>query len=545
MRYFSFLCILVLSYCLPAQNKPVKFKNPIVPGFHSDPSICRVGDTYYMTHPTLEWFPALPIMRSKDLVNWEKIGHAIHRVDQINFPDGLDNSLGMFAPSIRYHNGTFYVICTCVGCKGNFFVTATNPKGPWSDPIWIKGAIGIDPTLFWDDDGTCYFLAAGIVNGANGKWPGINGIYMQKINLQTGELIGEAKQLTHGHASNARWTEGPRLFKIDGEYLLMVAEGGTNENHAITVFNSKSIWGPYIPNHANPVLTHRHLNYTHPIVKTGHGDLVQTQHGDWWGVLHAKRPIDGYSILCRETFLARVQMTKQESGITPIYNPGIGLLQLEQERPDLTWTPVPKLTERDHFDNDKLGLEWICLRSPIEKWHQLENGKLKLKLREQVIDSLGNPSFWAQRIRSHNFEIGTKLSFQTKKDNESAGLVVYRKSSTHYQLMKQKNKIALIKTVALKEIGTESAKEVIATIPYSKKEVCLKVTGKGLDLQFYYGESETKMKPIGDIQDFSIVSDEVAGRFNGTVAGIYATSNGQKSANWAYFDWFENKNIIE
>ncbi|WP_297086605.1 glycoside hydrolase family 43 protein [uncultured Draconibacterium sp.] len=544
---FIVFCIVAISFGkdIFAQHAPGSFKNPIVSGFHSDPSICRVGDTYYMTHPTLEWFPALPIMRSKDLVNWEKIGHAIHRVDQMNFPDGLDNSLGMFAPSIRHHNGIFYVVCTCVGCKGNFIVTAANPGGPWSDPIWVNVQWCIDPCLFWDDDGRSYFLAAGIVNGNKNKWPGINGVFMAEINLENGELLSEPKQLTHGHASNAQWTEGPRLFKIDGEYLLMVAEGGTNEYHAITVFNSKTLWGPYVPNHANPVLTHRHLGYTYPIVKTGHGDLVQTQNGDWWAVQHAKRPINGYSVLCRETFLAEVEMTKQESGITPIYNPGIGLLQPEQKRPDLPWTPVPKLKERDNFESDKLGLEWICLRSPLEKWHKLDDGKLVLNLRPQVLDSLVNPSFWAQRIRSHHFEISTELEFQTEKENECAGLVVYRKSSTHYQLLKTKDEILLIKTVAKDEIGTESFKEIIATVPFNQNKVYLKVSGKGLDLQFYFGASPENMKPIGEAQDFSIVSDEIAGRFNGTVAGIYATSNGKPSTNTASFEYFENKQLTK
>ncbi|MEM9987108.1 MAG: glycoside hydrolase family 43 protein, partial [Bacteroidota bacterium] len=308
------LLALVMASLTFAQPSPATFSNPILPGFNADPSICRVGDTYYMTHSTFEYFPALPILKSKDLVNWEKIGHAIHRPDQVNLPDGLDNSNGMFAPSIRYHDGTFYVICTCVGCGGNFIVTATDPAGPWSDPRWIKGAVGIDPTLFWEDDGRCYYLGAGHVTGGKKEWPGQNGVYMQEIDLTQGKLLGEPIQLTHGHAANARWTEGPRLFKIDGEYLLMAAEGGTSEYHAVTVFNSKNLLGPYIPNHANPVMTHRHLGYTHPFIQTGHSDLVQTQEGDWWSVLHAKRPIEGYSLLCRETFLAKVEMVQQESG---------------------------------------------------------------------------------------------------------------------------------------------------------------------------------------------------------------------------------------
>ena len=532
--------LFALTICFNAfgQTPPKTFQNPIVSGFHSDPSICRVGDTYYMTHPTLEYFPALPIMRSKDLVNWEKIGHAVHRPEQVNFPDGLRNSVGMFAPSIRYHNGTFYVICTCVGCKGNFIVTATNPAGPWSDPLWIKGAIGIDPTLFWDDDGTCYFLAAGQVSGNKKEWPGKNGIYLQEIDPNTGVLKGQPVQLTHGHAANARWAEGPRLFKINGEYLLMVAEGGTNEYHAVTVFNSKNVRGPYIPNHANPVLTHRHLGYTYPIVKTGHADLVQTQNGEWWSVLHAKRPVDGYSILCRETFLAKVEMSQQESGITPIYNPGIGLLQMEQQRPNLPWTPTPKISDRDEFDSESLGVEWVCLRSPATKWYRQNNGVLELQLRPQVIDSLVNPSFLAQRIRHHHFEATTKMEFDTKKENEKAGLVVYRKSSTHYQLLKEKGKVTLVKTVALEEVGTQSTNETIASMPYGHRHIYLRAVGKGLDLQFFAGKSLDELKPIGSAQDLSIVSDEVAGRFNGTVIGIYATSTGKPSKRKAKFDWF-------
>jgi len=320
---------------------------------------------------------------------------------------------------------------------------------------------------------------------------------------------------------------------------LVVAEGGTNEYHAVTVFNSKNLKGPYLPNHANPIITHRHLEYTYPIVKTGHADWIKTQNGEWWSVLHAKRPIDGFSILCRETFLAKLKMTHQESGLTPIYNPGIGLLQLEQKRPDLPWTPVPQKPTRDNFDKPNIDLEWICLRSPKTKWHEQINGNLILKLRPQVIDSLVNPSFLAQRIRHHNFEATTKMNFQTNLQNEKAGLVIYRKSSTHYQLLKENGKVVLIKTTAINEIGTESKKEVIATLDYDHEDIYLKAIGNQLEVQFYFGKTLNQLIPIGNVQDLSIVSDEVAGRFNGTVIGLYATSLGNKSKNEASFEWFE------
>ncbi|MEM6641398.1 MAG: glycoside hydrolase family 43 protein [Bacteroidota bacterium] len=520
------------------QEAPEHFENPILPGFYPDPSICRVGDTYYMVNSSFEWFPGLPIHRSKDLVNWEKIGHGLHRVDQIPYQDGLKNSHGIFAPTIRYHEDTFYIVTTMVGQKGNFIITAKDPAGPWSDPMWIDDAPGIDPSLYWED-GKCYYTGAGVVDGTRGEWPGKNGIWMQEIDPDNGILMGEKKQLTYGHASNARWAEGPHLFKINGEYVLLIGEGGTSEFHAVTVFNSKNLWGPYIPNHANPVLTHRHLGYTYPIIQTGHADLVQTQNGDWWSVMLAKRPFDGYSILARETFLAKVEMTDQESGITPIFNPGKGLLQPEQKRPDLPWTPVPEISNRDEFDAENLDLEWNHLRTSPAPWYRQAKGKMQLDLRPETLSQWKSPSFLARRVCSHHFKASTAMTFSSTRENEKAGLVLYRKSSTHYQLLRKENEIVLMKSTAA-EVNDEAGKiEVVATTPYMGKKVILSVEGKGLNVRFSYGSSLSEMKQIGETQDLSHFGDEIAWGFNGTYVGMYATSNGEKSKKKALFDWFE------
>ncbi len=538
MRTISILLIVFLSHGLLAQEPPKTFQNPILSGFYPDPSICRVGDTYYMVNSSFEWFPGLPIHKSKDLVNWEKIGHGLHRPTQIVYKDGLKNSYGIYAPTIRYHKGKFYIITTMVGQKGNFIITAKNPEGPWSNPIWIKDAPGIDPSLFWDDDGKCYYTGAGIIDGTRGEWPGKNGIWMQKIDPDKGVLIGEKKQLTYGHAANARWAEGPHLYKIDGEYLLLIGEGGTGEYHAVTVFNSKNLWGPYIPNHANPVMTHRHLGKTYPIGQTGHADLVQTQHGDWWSVMLAKRQIDRFVTLARETFLAKVIMTNQESGITPIFNPGIGLIVSSQERPDLPWGPVTKPEPRDEFNSNTLGLEWNFLRTPKFEWYNIKNGQLEIDLRPEMVTELVNPSFIAQRTKHHNYKATTKLTFKTKKDNEKAGLVIYRRHGNNYQLLKTKNKIVLIKAFQKDNKG-DFQPEIITIIPYSKEDVVLSVKVDGIEVQFYYGKTEKDLKPIGNIQDYTLISDEVAQRFNGVYIGMYATALGQTSKNKALFDWFE------
>ncbi|PKQ62103.1 glycoside hydrolase 43 family protein [Labilibaculum filiforme] len=525
-----------MCFQVSGQVAPDKFQNPIVPGFYPDPSICRVGDTYYLVNSSFEWFPGLPIHKSKDLINWEKIGYGFHSTDQIEYKDGLADSNGIFAPTIRFHEGTFYIICTMVGQNGNFIIKAQNPAGPWSKPIWIENAPGIDPSLFWDN-GKCYYTGAGVIDDSSKEWPGKNGIWMQEIDPDKGVLLGEKKQLTYGHASNARWAEGPHLYKINGEYLLLIGEGGTGEYHSVTVFNSKNIWGPYVPNHANPIMSHRHLGDTHPIGQTGHADLVQTQNGDWWSVLLAKRKVDGFVTLARETFLAKVVMTEQESGVTPIYNPGIGLLQEEQERPDLAWTPVAAIKTRDDFDGETLDLEWNFLRTPSYKWYHQKKGVMELILRPEMLTEFVNPSFLAKRTRYFNYSASTKLSFSTNKENEKAGLVIYRRHGNNYQLLKGKDELVLIKNFQKDNVG-ELEPEIVASIPYNKKVLVLKAEVRGIEVQFFYGENENDLKPIGQIQDYTIVSDEVAQKFNGVYVGIYASSFGEASTQLANFDWF-------
>ncbi len=535
------ILIMLISLDCFSQKAPDTFTNPILPGFYPDPSICRVDDTFYMVNSSFEWFPGLPIHKSKDLVNWQKIGHGLHSKDQIVYKDGLRNSNGIFAPTIRHHNNKFYIITTMVGQKGNFIITAKNPEGPWSKPMFIDEAVGIDPSLFWNDDGKCYYTGAGIIDGTGKEWPGKNGVWMQEIDPDRGVLLGERKQLTYGHASNARWAEGPHLYKINGEYLLLIGEGGTGEFHSVTVFNSKNLWGPYIPNHANPVMTHRHLGQNYPITQTGHADLVQTKDGDWWSVMLAKRKNDGFVNLARETFLAKVEMSNQESGITPIFNPGVGLLQFKQKRPNLPWSPYKKnLNTNDDFSSNQLGLQWNFLRTPSSNWYKQKDGFLEIKLRPEKVSELVNPSFIAQRTRNFNYNTSTKLQFKTNKDNEKAGLVVYRRTGNNYQLLKSNNEIVLIKNFQKNNKGV-IIPEILARIKYNLKSVVLNIHVKGNAINFFYGKDKNSLKSIGNTENYTIISDEVAQRFNGVYIGMYATSTGLESKNTAKFDWFTYK----
>ena len=525
IKLFCTIALMNIFIHTTGQNPPENFSNPILPGFNPDPSICRVNDDYYLVTSSFTWYPGLPIYHSKDLVNWEIIGHAIDRPDMIDM-DGLNDNDGIWAPTIRYHDGLFYIITTASKSGGNFYITATNPEGPWSDPIWIKDAPGIDPSLFWDDDGKCYYT--GNTWDFKKSWPSQCAVWMQELDLTQGKLIGERKILSYGHANNATYAEGPHIYKIDGKYLLLMAEGGANYYHAVTAHHSNSIGGPYVADKVNPVLTHRHLGRDYPIQNLGHADLVQTPNGEWFSVVLGVRQIGGHIPLARETFLCRVEF---EDG-TPIYNPGYGIVLAEQERPPLPWSPVEPKPAADDFHSPRLSSLWYFVRVPKKKFHDLENGHLRLSLQPEVIDSLANAAMIIRKTKHHNFTAMAKIDFQTKKDNEQAGIVFYRTANGYYTLMKEKGSIVLTR----KHLGE---KDVVTKAAYTQRDIYMKMEVDGVSVRFSFGESPDDMNNIGGRQTIDAISDNKLNKFNGPGVGIYATSNGKKSDNMASFHWIQ------
>jgi len=328
------------------------FHNPILPGCYPDPSICRVGEDYYLVTSTFEYFPGLPIFHSRDLVHWHQIGHVLDRASQLPL-DEVRPSGGLYAPTIRFSNGTFYVINTLVDGKtksGNFIVTARDPAGPWSEPDWLEAAQGIDPSLFFEDNGKVWYVGTRL--RANREYEGHTEIWLQELDLSSMQLVGEIYILWDGALKKAIWAEAPHIYKIHGLYYLMIAEGGTAHNHAVTIARSDKLSGPYEVNPRNPILTHRHLGLDYPIVGTGHADLVETQTGEWWLVCLAMRPYGGYFYnLGRETFLVPVRW---EEG-WPVVSPGIGRVELTYPAPNLPEHPWPEIPARDDFDTSALA----------------------------------------------------------------------------------------------------------------------------------------------------------------------------------------------
>lgn len=526
------------------KNAPDSFSNPILPGFYPDPSICRVGDDYYMVNSSFEWWPGVPIHHSKDLVNWKQIGYVLNRPSQLTFKDNMKWSAGIWAPTIRYHNGVFYVMVTCRQCKNdcncgdNMMVTSTSPYGPWSDPIWIDKTWGIDPDLFFDDDGKVWYSGGGAVNDSLfGKrmYPNQNTVYTMQIDVKTGKALTKPFKLTTGHAYDAKFAEGPHIYKRNGKYILLVAEGGTWHLHAVTGFISDSITGPYIPFQSNPVLSHRHLGNKADITTIGHADIVQTQNGEWWAVALGIRDSTGYNQLGRETFLTKMVW----EGNVPVFNPGVGRVLMKDKSPNLPWTPVKPVPSKDNFDADTLQLQWNFLRTPLTTWYSLaeKKGWLTIHLRPETVKQWTNPSLIARRIQHFNFDAITKLSFQTDKENESAGMVLMQNDSAHYRIEKMAAKINLY------QMDKKKGEALVASIPYTKAEIFIKCEARGLQLQFYIGESEKTLQPLGVKQDATVISQNKAGGFIGPYVGMYATSNGKPSAAKAAFDWFEYKEV--
>lgn len=536
----SLLIALLFAQFIMAQEAPKTFQNPIIPGFHPDPSICRVNDDYYLVNSSFNYFPGIPVFHSKDLVNWKPIGYVLSRPSQLNMLTP-GNGGGIWAPTIRYHEGKFYVIVTCKQCKNNcncgfnFYVSTTDPAGEWSDPTWVKDAPGIDPTIFWDDDGKVYYVGSTHAIGGPRRWANEDRIYIAEMNIETGELISEPVILTSGHAADAAFAEGPHIYKIKGKYLLMLAEGGTWNSHAVTCLIGDKVTGPYTALKNNPVLTHRHLGNSTPITTLGHADLVQTQKGEWWSVMLGCRPIEGSYYLGRETFLTPVSF----EGYTPVFNPGVGQVLLEDQRPDLPWTPVAN-NYNDDFDGDILGWQWNFLLTPQSQWYQLEKGQLVMETRPESVKKRCNPSFIARRLEHHQFEVSARVAFDPQKDEEEAGIVVIQNENFHYRLVLGRHKGK--KCIKLFKVYNQNRKvhheELVGMVSYKKKEVVLGLKVHEHDFEFFYGEGKTASTKIGATQDGRVLTSKASGGFIGAYVGMYTSSNGSPSKNKAAFDYF-------
>jgi alpha-N-arabinofuranosidase len=519
-------------------RSPNEYVNPILAGFYPDPSIVRAGDDYYLVTSSFSYFPGIPIFRSRDLVHWTQIGHVLDRPSQLAL-DERGISQGIYAPTIRYHDGTFYLITTCAGCGGNFIVTATNAVGPWSDPIWLRDVDGIDPSMFFDDDGRVYIVNNGPPPEAP-RYSGHRAIWMQEFDLRSRQMVGPRTVLVNGGVDITKkpiWIEAPHILKVSGRYYLICAEGGTASQHSEVVFRSDSVRGPYMPYSGNPILTQRQLSPSRPapVTSTGHADFVETPQGEWWAVFLGVRPYGpDLTNIGRETFMLPVRwrggwpIILDDSATVPYASPVPGL-----PPNDTAATPTSgNFTLRDEFDSRRLAPGWMTIRTPREEWFDLSSspGALTIHARSVKLGERAQPAFIGRRQQHATATVTTLMRYTPRRAGEIAGVVAFQSDSFYYVLGRtlhdQKPVVQLVRRAGTMDGGKET---VIAEAPLSRNasdSLYLRIRARRGQYDFLYAGRPNEWRPVALGVDGTILSTHVAGGFVGTVIGMYVYAPG-------------------
>lgn len=523
MKKMILLLALASGLGCMAQEKTEGYRNPVIPGYHPDPSVCRVGSDYYLVNSSFQYFPGVPLYHSKDLVNWTQVGHCLTRPEQLPLHDASAWG-GIYAPTIRHHEGTFYMVTTNVSDKGNFLVYTTDPlHGEWSDPVWLKQG-GIDPSLYFEGK-KCYLVSNPDV-----------GIWLCEINPRTGEQLTPSKRIWDG--TGGRHPEGPHIYRKDGWYYLLISEGGTEYGHKVTIARSRQIDGPYEANPANPILTHINKNAQNsPIQGTGHADLVQAHDGSWWLVCLAFRPQTGsHHLLGRETFLAPVRWDKDA---WPVVN-GDGTIALQMEVPTLPQQPLPAKPVRTTFEAGRPGPEWVHIRNPKPENYTYPAGRLRLKATPVNLDnSLESPTFMGRRQEHMAFTATTSLQLSQARQDDEAGLTVYMFEPAHYDLYLRQRADGRQAVTLRYRLGLLTHTEQEVVLPEGHNgQVQLRVTGDKDCYSFAYSTDGKEFHPLGRM-DARYISTETAGGFTGIVLGMYAASASERSKAYADFEYFD------
>ena len=479
----------------------MKYNNPVIKGFYPDPSVCKAGDTYYLVCSSFQYFPAVPLFESKDLINWKQIGHCLTRESQIEL-DGVASSGGVFATTIRYNNGRFYMVTTNETLRKNFYVYTDDIYGEWSDPIYVEQD-GIDPSLLFDED-KVYFLSTGVDDD------GVDGIIQCEIDIETGEKLTRSKVLWMG--TGGRYVEGPHMYKIKDKYYLMAAEGGTEYGHMITYTMGDSPYGEFKNYPKNPVLTNRNLG-GYAIQGIGHGDLVEDNNGNWWIVHLGFRQISKYEMfhhLGREVFLEPVKF--DEDGWFTAGENGVTRDLVETDCiPDSVIQEEKKIYT---FANTKLENDWYYLRHPIYENYEFSKDKLVLKGSEVTLEEVSNPTFLGIHQKDFNAEIRCEVSVS----GGEGGITMYMDENHHYDLAIRKvdDVYEIVEKLNIGDI--KSVENKLSLGNSNKAEMIIRSDTRYYSFFIKNGDEEIA---LGKAQT-RYLSSEVAGGFTGVLIGLYA-----------------------
>jgi xylan 1,4-beta-xylosidase len=471
-------------------------RHPVVPGFHPDPSICRVGDTYYLATSSFEYAPGVPIFRSTDLRSWEQVGHALGRPEQLDVSTSVPSG-GIFAPTLRYHDGRFWLITTNASFYETLLVTATDPAGPWSDPVRLPGVTGIDPDLAWDDDGRCLCTYSGF--GEHGHV----GIVQSVIDPVTGELLTEREPLWQG--SGGKFAEGPHLYHVGDFWYLLIAEGGTERGHAVTIARGPSPAGPWEPCPWNPLLTARGTDS--PVQNTGHADLVQRADASWAIVFHGVRTrgvSPEFHVLGRETFAAEVSW---QDGW-----PRVG-----------AWLePTDGAVDVDELAGQELTASWVSPRRfPAEVFRREDGG---WRLTALGGDPAGDDLAFAGRRQEHLY---CRVRAVVDVDDGVGGISVRIDPLHHLDLEVEGDRVRAVAQVGrlrsvLGEARTPATEPVLEIRAVPDDEHSARM-GRGPDLLVAGILGLDGFTELGRL-DGRYVSTEVAGGMTGRMVGAWCSS---------------------
>ena len=504
----------------------MKYRNPIIPGFYPDPSVCRVGREFYLVNSSFEFFPGVPLYHSADLVRWEQLGHVLTRESQLPLA-GCRSSGGIFAPTIRVHNGRFYMITTNVGSMNaagtplqNFIVHTDDINGEWSDPALLD-QVGIDPSLFWDDDGKCYYVGTHFAQ--DGQCIG-----QFQLNPDTGERLSETRPIWYG--TGGKCPEGPHMYKIGGRYYLMIAEGGTEYGHMETIARADHVWGPFESCPHNPILTHRNLaprfeDLADPAYVefqgTGHADLVDDENGNWWLVFHAVRPSQSQlHHIGRETMLAPVEWIDG----WPVVNGGspVEAVMKTVDTPAVQLDRAGLAQQNDwSLDDDftaftRLPIHWAFLRNPHPENYRFENG-LVLKAGADCLDGMGSPSFVG--VRQRQFAATVEAVLEPGKEPAEAGLTVFHTNEHHYDLLVRiqdgQRQAVLRKRVC--DMVTETP-----PLPLPEGPVTLEIRSQKRGYVFFANGER-----LGEGLSQLLSTEVMAGTFTGCFFGLFCQGQGE------------------
>ncbi len=488
------------------------FQNPVIPGFFPDPSVCRAGDAYFLAASSFTYFPGIPIFQSSNLVEWTPLGNALDRTSQLDL-SRTDSwaSYGIYAPTLRHHDDRFWLITTNVteASAASFIVTSKDPHGPWSDPVTLD-VPGIDPDLAWDDDGTCWL-----------HFSGLGGIARARLDPTTGAILDGPEVTWSG--TGLQYPEAPHLFQREGTWYLVIAEGGTERGHCVSVARAPSPTGPWEGAPSNPIISHRSTDS--PIQNTGHADLVEAANGSWWMVLLGVRPrgvSPGFHVLGRETFLTHVEWV---DGWPVPSTLALEMPARPPASPGASWVPG---IGRDDFDGPALGPEWITLRRPLAEIGTLDRraGWLTLLGNPETLDA-PRPTYVARRQQHLQCSVSALVD---GGDSAEAGLAIVLDTEAHFEIGLAGDCI-----IARARIGPLSS--IVATASRPDGAVVLTMDTMpnqwGPDtVALGYVDGDGSSRVLAEL-DGRYLSTEVTGGFLGRTIGLYAVDGA------AAFDWFD------